>query len=102
VRGINLVMEGSFVEPINLGNPEEVTIVQIAREVRDAVPGNTSEIVHLPQPEVYKDDPKVRCPDITRAKQILGWTPQVPRAEGLKKMIEFYRAQLARPGSPDR
>jgi dTDP-glucose 4,6-dehydratase len=94
VRGINMVMESDFVEPINLGNPEEVTIVQIAREVRDCIPGTRSEIVHVPLPAVYKDDPKVRCPDITRAKQILGWTPQVPRAEGLKKMIEHYRKQL--------
>src|SRR5687768_13934276 len=94
VRGINLVMESSFVEPINLGNTDEVTIEQIAREVRDAVPGTRSEIVHVPQPAVYKDDPKVRCPDITRAKQILGWTPQVARKDGLRKMVEHYRKQL--------
>ena len=94
VRGINGVMESNFHEPINLGNPEEVTIVQIAKEVRDAVPGSKSQIVHLPQPEVYKDDPKVRCPDITRAKQILGWTPAVSRHEGLRMMIEFYRGML--------
>jgi len=94
VRGINGVMESNFHEPINLGNPEEVTIVQIAKEVRDAVPGSKSQIVHLPQPEVYKDDPKVRCPDITRAKQILGWTPTVSRHEGLRMMIEFYRGML--------
>jgi dTDP-glucose 4,6-dehydratase len=100
VRGINLVMESDFVEPINLGNPDEVTIEQIAREVRDAVPGTRSQIVHVPQPAVYKDDPKVRCPDITRARQILGWTPQVPRAEGLRKMIEHYRGQLTAPPAP--
>jgi dTDP-glucose 4,6-dehydratase len=94
VRGINLTMESSFNEPINLGNPDEVTIEQIAREVRDLVPGTRSQIVHLPQPEVYKDDPKVRCPDITRAKQVLGWTPQIPRREGLKKMIDYYRDSL--------
>jgi dTDP-glucose 4,6-dehydratase len=99
VRGINLVMESGFNEPINLGNPDEVTIEQIAREVRDAVPGTRSEIVHLPQPAVYKDDPKVRCPDITRAKQILGWTPQVPRSEGLRKMVEHYRMQLTQPAA---
>jgi nucleoside-diphosphate-sugar epimerase len=87
-------MESNFHEPINLGNPDEVTIVQIAKEVRDAVPGTRSQIVHLPQPEVYKDDPKVRCPDITRAKQILGWSPTVSRREGLPKMIEYYREML--------
>src|SRR5687767_15564459 len=91
VRGINAVMESSFVEPINLGNPDEVTIEQIAREVRDAVPGTRSEIVHEPMPP---DDPRLRCPDITRAKQVLGWSPVVPRKEGLARMIEHYRDQL--------
>ena len=67
--------------------------------MRDAVPGSRSQIVYLPQPAVYKDDPKVRCPDITRAKQILGWTPQVTRREGLRKMVEHYRMQLTQPAS---
>jgi dTDP-glucose 4,6-dehydratase len=91
VRGINLTMESDFHEPINLGNPDEVTILEIAREIRELIPGSTSEIIHQPMPP---DDPKVRRPDITRAKQILGWTPVVGRREGLKKMIEFYQDQL--------
>jgi dTDP-glucose 4,6-dehydratase len=91
VRGINLVMESDFLEPINLGNPEEMTILQIAKEVLDLIPQSTSKIAHLPMPP---DDPRVRCPDITRAKQILGWHPVVPRREGLAKMIEYYRDQL--------
>ena len=91
VRGINLVMESDFHEPINLGNPEEMTILQIAREIIDLIPGTTSKIVHMPMPP---DDPRVRCPDITRAKQILGWQPVVPRKVGLGKMIEYYRDQL--------
>jgi len=91
VRGINLVMEADFHEPINLGNPEEATILQIAREIREVIPGCKSEIVHLPIPP---DDPRVRCPDITRAKQILGWSPTVSRKEGLARMIDFYRDQL--------
>jgi len=91
VRGINLVMESDYYEPINLGNPDEVTIYQIAREILELIPRSTSKIIHMPMPP---DDPRVRCPDITRAKQILGWTPTVPRKEGLAKMIEFYRDQL--------
>ena len=91
VRGINLTMESDFHEPINLGNPDEVTILQIAREILDLGPHSTSKIVHQPMPP---DDPRVRCPDITRAKQILGWQPTVSRKEGLAKMIEFYRDQL--------
>ena len=91
VRGINLVMESDFHEPINLGNPEEMTILQIAKEIIQLIPGTTSKIVHQPMPP---DDPRVRCPDITRAKQILGWQPLVPRKEGLGKMIEHYRDEL--------
>ncbi|HYO10354.1 MAG TPA: UDP-glucuronic acid decarboxylase family protein [Tepidisphaeraceae bacterium] len=91
VRGINLVMESDFHEPINLGNPDEVTILQIAKEIIQLIPGTKSQIVHQPMPP---DDPRVRCPDISRAKQILGWTPVVPRKEGLGKMIEHYRDQL--------
>jgi dTDP-glucose 4,6-dehydratase len=91
VRGINLVMENDFIEPINLGNPEEVTILQIARDILALIPESKSTITHHPMPP---DDPRVRCPDITRAKQILGWTPTVSRKEGLKKMIDFYRDQL--------
>src|SRR2546421_6148801 len=91
VRGINLTMESDFHEPINLGNPDEVTILQIAREIIELVPGTKSKIVHQPMPP---DDPRVRCPDITRAKQILGWTPVIPRKEGLGKMIECYRDEL--------
>src|SRR4051812_45393036 len=91
VRGINLVMESDFHEPINLGNPEEMTILQIAKEILALIPGTKSQIVHQPMPP---DDPRVRCPDITRAKQILGWQPVVPRREGLAKMIEHYRDQL--------
>ena len=91
IRGINLTMESDFHEPINLGNPQEMTILQIAQEVMALIPGTTSKIVHQPMPP---DDPRVRCPNISRAKSILGWTPTVQRSEGLKKMIDFYRDQL--------
>ena len=91
VRGINLTMESDFHEPINLGNPDELTIHAIAREILALIPASTSKIVFMPMPP---DDPRVRCPDITRAKQILGWTPTVSRRDGLAKMIEFYRDQL--------
>jgi nucleoside-diphosphate-sugar epimerase len=93
VRGINLVMESDFHEPINLGNPDEVTILQIAKEIMELVPGTKSTITFLPMPP---DDPRVRCPDITRAKQILGWSPTVSRKDGLARMIEFYRPQLVK------
>src|SRR4051794_1952742 len=91
VRGINLVMESDFHEPINLGNPQEMTILQIAKEILELIPESTSQITFQPMPP---DDPKVRKPDITRARQILGWQPQVSRREGLAKMIEAYRESL--------
>ena len=91
VRGINLTMESDFHEPINLGNPEELTILDIAREIRDLIPGSKSQIVHSPMPP---DDPRVRCPDITRARQILGWQPTISRREGLGRMIDFYKERL--------
>jgi dTDP-glucose 4,6-dehydratase len=91
VRGINLTMESNFHEPINLGNPQELTILQIAREIIDLVPGTKSQIVHQPMPP---DDPKVRCPDITRAREVLKWEPQIGRREGLGRMIDFYRDEL--------
>jgi dTDP-glucose 4,6-dehydratase len=94
VRGINAAMEGDFIEPINLGNPEEVTILQIAREILELVPDTKSQIVFKPMPP---DDPRLRCPDITRARQILGWSPRVSRKEGLASMIRHYTTQLRNP-----
>ncbi len=93
VRGINLVMENlGFVEPINLGNPNELTILDIAKEILALIPQSKSTITYKEMPP---DDPKIRKPDITRARKILGWEPVVTRAEGLGKMIEFYREKLA-------
>jgi dTDP-glucose 4,6-dehydratase len=91
VRGINLTMESDFHEPINLGNPQEMTILQIAREILELIPESKSSIVHQPMPP---DDPRVRCPDISRAREILKWEPQVGRREGLGIMIAHYRDQL--------
>jgi dTDP-glucose 4,6-dehydratase len=93
VRGINLTMESDFHEPINIGNPDEVTILKIAREILELIPGSNSTITFMPMPA---DDPRVRCPDITRARQVLGWAPVVHRKEGLGKMIEFYRDRLTK------
>ncbi len=79
-------------EPLifNLGNPDEVTILQLAREIID-VTGSRSQIVFEPLP---LDDPKVRRPDITRAKERLGWEPRVSRFEGLKQTIAYFEAAL--------
>lgn len=91
VQGVQMVMECDFHEPINLGSPEEVEILQIAREVRELVWGTKSQIVHQPG---TPEDPRVRCPDVTRAKQLVGWVPRVSRKDGLARMIEHYREQM--------
>jgi dTDP-glucose 4,6-dehydratase len=93
VRGINLTMESDFCEPINLGNPDEVSILQIAQDILALIPESKSKITHHPMPP---DDPRIRRPDITRARQILGWSPTIPRPEGLKKMIDFYHDHLVK------
>ena len=74
-----------------LTGSQEITIIDIARELLHLIPESKSQIVHLPMPP---DDPKLRKPDITRAKTILGWQPMIDRREGLKRMIDFYRDDL--------
>src|SRR5215469_16078750 len=74
-------------EPVNLGNPEEMTILQFAEAVRAAA-GGGGRIVHLPLP---KDDPQRRRPDITRARQLLGWEPRTTLSDGLKQTIAYFR-----------
>jgi len=74
-------------DPVNLGNPEEMTILQFAEAVRQAA-GGGGRIVHLPLP---KDDPQRRRPDITRARQLLGWEPRTSLSEGLRRTIAYFR-----------
>ena len=74
-------------DPVNLGNPEEMTILQFAEAVRQAA-GGGGRIVHQPLP---KDDPQRRRPDITRARQLLGWEPRTSLTEGLRRTIAYFR-----------
>lgn len=76
--------------PVNLGNPVENTMLELAQAVLE-VTGSKSELVHRPLP---KDDPRRRCPDITRAKQLLHWTPKVPLKTGLERTVAYYRQQM--------
>lgn len=79
---------------VNIGNPDEVTVVQIAQEIIE-VTDSRSEIVFEPLP---RDDPKIRRPDITRARQLLGWEPSVDRLEGLKKVAPYFREAVEKAG----
>ncbi|MCX7700166.1 MAG: SDR family oxidoreductase [Gemmataceae bacterium] len=90
VEGICRLLQVDFHEPVNLGNPDEVTILQFAEEIRDLV-GASCRIEFRPLPQ---DDPKVRRPDITRARELLQWEPKVPRAEGLRRTLEHFRREI--------
>jgi dTDP-glucose 4,6-dehydratase len=90
IKGFMALMESDYSLPVNIGNPDEVTMLQLAQEIRELC-GSKSQIIHTALPP---DDPKQRCPDITLARKLLKWEPTVPRREGLKKTIEFYRKKL--------
>ena len=88
---VRFMAQTKTVGPLNLGNPGEFTMLQLAEKTIQLV-GGKSKIVHKPLPS---DDPKQRCPDITLAKKYLGgWEPQVPLEEGLKRTIEYFRAKV--------
>lgn len=90
VDGIVRLMKADTNDPVNIGNPAEMSIEQIAREIIDAV-GSSSQIVHQPLPV---DDPKVRQPDITRARTLLKWEPKVSLKDGLASTIEYFRGRV--------
>jgi dTDP-glucose 4,6-dehydratase len=93
VEGLVRLLNSDTPEPVNLGNPSEVTILEFAREVV-ALTGSRSEVVCVPFPKGFENDPKVRRPDITRARKLLGWEPQVPRDEGLRRTLEDFRRRV--------
>src|SRR4051794_34099703 len=90
VEGIFRLLPADFHEPVNLGNPDEVSILDLAKEIL-TLSGSKSEIVYKPLPE---DDPKLRQPDITRARTLLGWEPRVGRREGLARTLEYFRGRV--------
>jgi dTDP-glucose 4,6-dehydratase len=92
IEGIYRLMQADEHEPTNIGNPQEITILEFAERVK-ALTGTKSPIKFEPLPQ---DDPKRRCPDITKAKKLLGWEPKVGLDEGLRLTLEFFKRQLAR------
>jgi len=90
IDGIFKLSQGNYHEPVNIGNPREMTIKQFAEEIIQ-ITGTPSRIEYKPLPV---DDPKVRQPDITRAKALLGWAPVVEFDEGIRKTIEYFRPRV--------
>jgi dTDP-glucose 4,6-dehydratase len=88
VEGIYRLLMSDYVQPVNIGNPDEITIKEFAEEIIKLT-GTDQKIVYKPLP---KDDPKQRKPDITRAKEILKWEPRVSRSEGLKITYEYFKS----------
>jgi len=97
VEGLLRLLQSGYHEPVNLGNDEEIPLLQMAREVLE-VTGSKVKLVYHPLPQ---DDPKVRRPDLTLARRILGWSPTVSRMEGLRKTYEYYKSVAARPPGRD-
>jgi dTDP-glucose 4,6-dehydratase len=90
IDGIYRLMLSDYAVPMNIGNPEEITMLDLAKEIV-ALTGSRSKIVHHDLPQ---DDPKVRQPDITTAKRVLQWTPKVNRTEGLKRTLVYFKQKL--------
>ena len=90
VEGIYRLLKSDYNMPVNIGNPHEMTVIGLAREII-SLTGSRSKIVNNPLPE---DDPKVRQPDITRANNILRWKPQVSLTDGLKRTIEYFKSKI--------
>jgi len=90
VDGIYRLIKSDAVDPVNIGTPQELTIRQLAEQII-ALTGSRSRIVSRPLPV---DDPRVRQPDITRARTLLGWEPKVPLDEGLRRTLEYFRRKL--------
>lgn len=88
VEGIYRLLMSDYALPVNIGNPNEITLLAFAEEVLKLT-GSSVKIIHKPLPV---DDPKQRRPDITKAREILGWEPTVDRAEGLKKTYDYFKS----------
>ena len=90
VEGICRLLSSGEVYPVNLGNPDEITLLELAHRIL-GVTGSKSRIVYRPLPE---DDPKVRRPDIGKARRLLGWEPRVSLDEGLQRVLPYFRSRV--------
>ena len=90
VEGIYRLLVSDVTDPVNIGNPTEIKLIDVAKEIVEMT-GSKSKIIFKPLPI---DDPKYRQPDITKAEKLLSWAPEVSRTDGLKKTIEYFRTLL--------
>jgi dTDP-glucose 4,6-dehydratase len=90
IHGIKGLLDSGEAEPVNLGNPEEISVLDFAKEILQLT-GSKSRLVFHPLPQ---NDPKVRQPDITKAKKVLGWEPRVSRQEGLRRTLQYFKEKL--------
>ncbi len=88
VQGIYQLLLSDYHLPMNIGNPDEISIIDFAKEVLDLVDNPKAHVINKDLPV---DDPKVRRPNITKAKEILGWSPKIDRAEGLRRTYEYFK-----------
>jgi dTDP-glucose 4,6-dehydratase len=93
VEGVVRLMSSSEVRPVNIGNPVEYTVKEVAGLIVE-LSDSASELAHEPLP--HQDDPKQRCPDITRAREVLGWEPRVAAAEGLSRTVRWFAERHTR------
>jgi dTDP-glucose 4,6-dehydratase len=93
IDGVVRLLGTDYSDPVNIGSENEVTMLQLAKRIRD-LSGSSSEIVFKPLPE---DDPKQRRPDLTRAREVLGWEPTTSLDAGLNKTIAYFRQRLTMP-----
>jgi dTDP-glucose 4,6-dehydratase len=91
VEGIFRLLHCDYSMPVNIGNPDEITIMQLAKEIMQLVNNPNAFIDYQALPE---DDPKVRQPDITLARKLLGWEPKIPRSEGLVHTLKYFREKV--------
>jgi dTDP-glucose 4,6-dehydratase len=96
VEGIYRLLMSDCVEPVNIGNADEITIKEFAEEII-AITGSDSTITHEPLP---KDDPQVRQPDISRAREELDWSPAVDRRDGLRRTLDYFEAEVEAGATP--
>jgi dTDP-glucose 4,6-dehydratase len=92
IDGIKRLIYFNESEPVNLGNPEEIAIIDFAKEIIKLTGSKSHIVFHL----LPQNDPKVRQPDITKAKRVLGWEPKVSRQEGLRRTIKYFQEKLSR------